>query len=759
MSPGKDLAALLTALAAVALLALAPRTIQGLARPRGPSPAQSWYSIDPDGLYHTRRVERAFQEGLPVAGSDPYLDFPHGAAIPWPPYYDTALHLALRPFAPQDIELRRPWLERAVATLPVAFGILTALLVSSAAWWLVRGRAGPWQRAGVAAFAGIYAASSWGAVNYSRIGTGDHHAWVGMLYAASLLCASIAFGSALRSTRRALAWGAVCGLLAGLMLGSWVAALEYVALTELALGWLLVRRSQEELPGVGVLGLSYHVAALATLAPGVLASPWKDELPWVLVNLSWFHFAWLLAGALVFLPPVLLGRGALSAGRPAARSYPFAAAGVIVLVAALAWLADTAPARGVAEGLAWISRADSFMDTVRESGPLVGSRAPAEELFVALGIGALLLPFAWAAATWRAARSRLDVLVPWVVAAPVLLAQALAQKRFSDAALLPMGVLLSVEGARWLARWPARTALPLACALALLAQFPTVRRVLPLLMRGPDPAWGGPEDAVLGERTAIEWLRTRTDPGAGSAVLAHWDRGHVIEWAADRPTVATNFGSYVGVDSYRDPARFFLQDDPHAAEALLVARRVGHVLVPAAMPLYSASMCRIAGLPEALYLAGPSVFTPLWERTMLARLVDGGRAPAGSQGALDFLRLVHASTRRDASFRDRSSGRAQPAAFVWERVAGAVLEWRGAPDERLEVTIEVDFPPAGYTLLWRSSAGADEEGVARLRVPYSSNVANGDGQVLRARWEAAGRGGNLSVPEAAVLAGTTILLE
>jgi asparagine N-glycosylation enzyme membrane subunit Stt3 len=180
MSQRKALLALAMALGLVALVAWVPRTLPGLKRPRGPASADGWYSIDPDGLYHTRRVERAFEEGLPIASSDPYLDFPNGSPIPWPPYYDTALYLALAPWAPDDSEARRPWLERAVATWPVAFGIASALLAACAAWWLTRATSGTWQRAGAALFAGVYAACGWGAIHYSRIGTGDHHAWIGM---------------------------------------------------------------------------------------------------------------------------------------------------------------------------------------------------------------------------------------------------------------------------------------------------------------------------------------------------------------------------------------------------------------------------------------------------------------------------------------------------------------------------------------------------------------------------------------------------
>jgi hypothetical protein len=222
--------------------------------------------------------------------------------------------------------------------------------------------------------------------------------------------------------------------------------------------------------------------------------------------------------------------------------------------------------------------------------------------------------------------------------------------------------------------------------------------------------------------------------------------------------VATNFGSYVGVDSYRDPARFFLADDLRAAEALLDRREVGHVLVPVSLPRLTASMCRIAGQPARRFLLPSGAPAPAWRRTLLARLVDDGRPREGEGASLGFLRLVHAATRVDPAFRD-PSGRPRPAAFVWEHVPGGRLERQGAPGEVLEVTIDVDYPAAGYALGWRARVEAGADGLARVRVPYATDRPNGDGVVRRARWSCGAAGGPLAVPEQAVLTGAAVTLE
>ena len=751
---------LVTALTFVFLIAYLTRPAggQGGAQPRDDS-GFGWYSIDPDGLYHARRVARALDEGLPAAGEDPWLDWPHGAPIPWPPYYDTLVAALLAPFAPADRLERFHWIERRVTRLPQLFGIGAALAAALIAWRLAGRETPPRARDAGAVLAGVYAACGWGAINYSRVGVGDHHAFVG-LCTALLLGGVTAAAGTLADARRSAGWGVACGVVAALLLGSWVASAAWIVLVQLALGWLLVRRAREALPGVASFGLALHATALALLTPAVLASPWRAQFPWMVVNLSWFHLAWLGLGALVFVPPLLVGRTTLAAGTRAARLYPLGVALALALLAGLAWVTDSAPARGVAEGFAWVSRADAFMDSVRESEPLLGARAEPGALFLALGFGVLLAPIAWFAAARQAWRGR-DAWAVWVVVAPVLVAQALAQKRFSDVAVLPLGVLLGWGATRLLARMPRAGALPLALVAGLALQGPSLAR-LARGEAGRRPGAGGPNDAALGERLALEWIRFQGSDGSG-AVLAHWDRGHFVEWAADRPSVATNFGSYVGLDSYRAPAQFFLAADLTAAEALLVERDVEYVYAPVTLPRLVPSMCRIAGLPLATFVAGSGAPTPAWGATPMARVVSDGYAPVTADpGAanppLDFLRLVHVTTQVNPGYKDARTGRPRPAAFVWQRVPGARLSAGGRDGERLEVEVELAYERAGYRLVWRAAAPVGGDGLARLRVPYASDDSNGDARVVRATWRVGQRGGELRLPGRAVLEGGAVRL-
>jgi len=746
---------LLALLAGVGVLAWLPRSVHGHAHPYS-SESDAWFSRDPDGLYHARRVERAMSE-RGVAARDPRLNYPAGAPIPWPPYYDGVLAAALAPFAPAEPDARWRWIERATASAPRVFGVLGALLAAVAAW-----RIG----GALAAFvAGVSVALCRGSINYSAIGTGDHHAWVSLLAGAALLALSQALRpSELANTRRSALWGVLLGALCGLLVGSWVASLLYVFELQLVLGWMLWRRSKQELPGLAPLGLALHVTAALTLAPAVLHSPWRVDFPWMVVNLSWFHLALLALGALAFVP---LWSRSLGRGTRMARVYPALVVLSLAALALVSWALELAPARGIAEGLEWVARVDRFMDSVQESMPLVGARAEQGVLFLALGYGVLLAPIALGWAAWRAWRHGDDELAPWIIATASLLPQALAQRRFADALAIPMAVLLGLAAARVAMRVRSRW---LAAALALaavLSQWPSAAWAWRRLSTPRDPQLGGPLDPVSGERLALEWIRARTGASDAWSVLAHWDRGHGIEWAANAPSVATNFGSYIGIDSYADPARFFLSEDLAAARALLERRHVRYVYAPTTLMQLVPSMCRIAAPERREQLLretaqGQLVFADPWYSTMAARMLFNGTAvlPNGvpiheHPGPPSFLRLVHVTKERHPTHVDPVTGLRFPVAFVWEHVPGARVEVHGPRDTEVELEIKLEFAASGYRVPWRANARIGDDGRATFHVPYATD-SNGDARLVRASWRIGAERGALAIPEAIVLQGGSV---
>jgi hypothetical protein len=761
---------LLCVLCAVGALAALAREVhnQRISALAGGDLSAGWFSFDPDTLYQARRVERLFDEGLPVAGRDPLLNHPAGAAIPWPPYYTLLAGAALAPFAPPAGPARKEALERGVASLPQVFGVANALLAAWVVWRRARQRGlGDRASAAGAACAGAIAALLGSSIHYGAAGNGDHHAFATLCMTALFALVSEAARGDRSVSRCTGAWlGAAAGVTAGVLLGAWVGGLVHVLLVQAALGWFVLRAARAELPWLAPFGLCFHLLAAATLAPAAWSSPWNREQPWSVVNLSWFHPALLVVGALVFAPLLVL-----RVGSRARRAWPWCVlAGLALLVLALATL-DLGPARGVREGFAWASRSDGFMDFIAESQPLLwGQDGSWREGWRLLGLAPLALLAAWPFALRRAFLRGEGDLVVWSVAAPLLLMQALVQRRFGDALGASMAVLVGL-GLAWLvarARFAlaplAWAALGLCAGVALEAASVVrgVRRVAAgeLVLRGPQAA------TLRAQRALYRWLGERAG-APGAAVLAAWYHGHAIEWVAERPTIATNFGSYVGIEGYLAPWRFLLERDPAAAEALLEERDARFVLIDGGVTNDLRVMLRALGRGEELIVdtsRGPRP-APQWYATMAGRLVFEGRVLDVARGTagepLDFLRLVHSSSEPHAlplalPYLPPEAG-PPPAGWIWERVSGARVELSGEPGATLEVALELDYPGRPRSLVWSRTVRCDERGTARLRVPYATDAPNGDGV---ARGPAVARGGgrerSFDVPERAVLEGARV---
>jgi asparagine N-glycosylation enzyme membrane subunit Stt3 len=726
--------------------------------------ASSWITTDPDSLYQMRRVDRALSGGLPVAAYDDYLNYPEGSAIPWPPYYTWVAAGLVGPFAPSERAERRAFIEESVGSLALCFGVL-ATAVACAAGFLLAGRPG-------ALVAGSYQALCQIAIAYSKLGNGDHHSFVTFVSGCLLLLLTwVLLRERLNARGPAIRWGALAGALVGLLLGAWVGAMLYVVQIELVLAWLILRQSRERRAGLASFGLALHAAAVLVLAPAVLASPWKEIEPWMVVNLSWFHPVFLALGGAVFLPLCFLD------SRPRAlRLYPWLVGSALALLVAFFALADIPMARALREGFAWAGKTNEFMAGIQESRSLfaAGADPSASE---DLGLGLWALPVAWLAAAWQCFRRGRLALLPWVVSVPLLWLQAAQQARFAEALVLPMAVLLGWGASRIFERagpaplasltLPLRRLPPVAAALVAIAlvglcHAGSSARSLGRLASGRSTSEVSESPATLAVRRMATWLAQHSESPPGYCVLANWSHGHTLEWAADRPTVATNFGSYVGEDSLRDPARFFMSEDPAAAELLLERRRARYVLVTSELPDNLNSMIALSA-PEVrsrwVNPAAEGQVQPAWFRTLGARLMfDGAVFLDDAEPSLDFLRLVNVSALQDPSRRLRTPTDVSPAAWLWERVRGARVEAYSKPGTELRVWLDVEFPRARRLVQWRGLAVADADGRAVLRVPYATTGGQGEGRVRRGNWRCGIADGQLQLDEGAVQSGARVLV-
>jgi asparagine N-glycosylation enzyme membrane subunit Stt3 len=728
MSPARSSrTALIGTLVLVFCVSLWVRGANGYRVSASPTQTVDWFSADPDSHYHMRRLERALMDKGRVQVRDPLLAFPEyegqgGAPIPWPGMYTRVLHTVLVPWALGDPVARARYVERQVASAPWILGGLTSLLVALAAGYLGGTRA--------ALLAGLYHAFCFASVRYSRLGNGDHHAFVSFLQLGWLMLAARGMEtSGLVRVRRSRAYGLLAGALAGLALASWVASLLLIGTVELALLWRMLRVKSNAVAGLGAFGVAFHLSAALVILPDVAASPWGAS---EIINLSWFHVVFLGVGAMACVPLCLVKPGHEDQGA-GLRLYPralIAFLGLAGLVMAWGPIGDS-----LVEGMRWATGSSSFMGRIHESQPLGwGSIGGWEPLTRWLGWGVVLLPWAW----WHGARRTKGDLLPYLLAVLLYLLLALFQRRFAEGLAAPMAVLLGVWLAHLTRSLPQRrlphVLLALAVALPLVSHPGTVSSTLSRSSAGARFPQTLSVERERGLRGLCAWLGTHgTDE---EAVLAQWDLGHMIEWGAARPTVATNFGSYLGRDGFLDPWRFLAAASDEDAEALCKERRVRHVLLGSDWMRNLDTMTRV--------LADD----PRWgfsEDCLVARLLPcayGDEVPGRPHPG--FLRLV-------AFGEPLSDGKS--AGWIWEAVPGAVLEVSGSAGHVLRARVRRNFNGQQTQFVWMGEALVGADGLARLRVPWSTEDEESGEAAAPLRWTMGQRKGVAEVTLQAVLSG------
>jgi asparagine N-glycosylation enzyme membrane subunit Stt3 len=408
---------------------------------------------------------------------------------------------------------------------------------------------------------------------------------------------------------------------------------------------------------------------------------------------------------------------------PKARGSALAAL-LALSVFGTAWL-EPDMTRGLRDAWAWLGKSERFQSTVVESMSLL---APTGRFTTALAVRrlswlfalyplvlALMLrqPFAFGSG-WQSA-----FFVYWSCA---WLTLAALQQRFLDTFAVPYaiacgwGIATAVRLAR-AQRWPRSALATLAGAVALLLL--PLRHDLGLWLgfgwdglRGVPPRLPSFVDGWKVTHEVALWIREHTPETRGFldpaerpeyGVLAGVNEGHVITYAARRPTLVDNFGAALGGDIFQLVASGRIWDE-EGALGLRDSLGVRYVMVGAA-----------------------------WD-------------PA----TLKHHRLLHESRPLD--------GR-EPLLRVYERVAGARLQGTAAAGAEVRASLALDTA-RGKRLRWRTSTTAvDRDWELVIPYPTQSRAEGGEGEVRAASRlvvDCGGRAWGVMVSEAAVREGARI---
>ncbi|MFQ5416134.1 MAG: STT3 domain-containing protein [Myxococcota bacterium] len=658
-----------------------------------------------DAQYHARLAQYSVAHFPRVLTWDPYLNHPHGERVPWPGFYDLGLAAAALVLGGSGRAL-----DLVLAWAPAALGSLTVLAVYA----LGRAVVSPAAALGAAAIFAMLPASA----AFSAVGNPDHHAAVSLLGA--LLVAAYLWGvhPEVRGRRLVAVHAALAGVRALLVL-TWAGNLLYLGIGEpswIAVAVLAGRRDAVVRYAVGALASALLVAAWIAFAA-------RDTAPFSGAELSWLHVAALLAFA---------GFAAISAGweraRPTAGARPRALR-LCALALVAGAIASAVPSLrdGAALGLSFFSEESRFIAGNYENVSIFqeGSARVAHWLF---GLFAYAIPVAPLVLLWRARDSRVRapalVLALWTAALGGL---AIAFVRFGNdfapagAVCLAGTASLLATGVARLVRLPERLVPGLAVLIGIGALAPSFPRTADAAVRAATFLRSGPgaiSAPVHFHRDLHRFarrVREATPETAGYldpsetpeyGILCFPAVGHAIVGVAHRPATATNFGpsSFFGIDarldSYGPTNRYYaLRSEERALE---VAKRL-----------------------RVRYLVTSREGRPP-KTTLLHRLHGTDGAGGAGVPRLEHFRLVTEWPAYGVAL-GWLSGNAPlvtPAPFkLFEIVAGAVLEVRGAPGSEATAEVEIETV-TGRRFFYRAAARIGPEGVAHLRVPYATSPAD-----------------------------------
>jgi len=640
-----------------------------------------------DSYYHMRRVLYTVEHFPSTLWFDPYLNYPKGMELLWPPLFDQLIAgtaLLLGAGSQRSVEM-------VGAIVPPILGSLAIVSLYLLARALFGRR--------VALLSALFFALNPHHASASIFGRPDHHVFETFLLVNILLFLVLA----LKSKDKRLFYAACSGVFMASLAYTWIGAGAYIGtflvyIATLATVHLRRRASSKD-------DLSIFLAAFGVCL--ILMIPfWKEA--WLIP--SFLATAALLLMTLIIL---LLSRNFGDRGLPWPAFLPAVAAlGYLLLIAAYA----LAPSMGASilfnEGLSYFF-GGSLSHKVAEAAPLYAAVRPLSVTGFNLTIAVMGF-----ACLWRSDIERHQLLfLVWSVS---ILIFALFQNRFLYVFSASMSILMPLFFFRAVAifgglRWSRNEDLSRyfgPALLLLLLLLPSAATVSEGFSVRPAIVESGWDDPLLW--LAKNSMETRSFGEAEEApeygVLCWWDRGNWIVYRSKIPVVANGFQA-----GAEDAARFFLSGGETEAKRILEERRSRYVVTDSKMVGSGLSAIPLwIGEEPTDYLrahGGGLQHTEKFMRTTLARchLYDCRE--------MSHLRLIYES---------EPMGSASPAdqVKIFEVVAGARIVVASGADE--EITATLNLTTNQGRVFQYTMSGKAQNGMCELIVPYSTE---GDGAV------------------------------
>ncbi len=749
--------------------------------------------VEQDSYYHLRRITYIVQHFPGVNIFDPYVNYPQGYFIGWPPLFDlTAAAAAM------VAGLGHPG-RLVVEAASSAVNVLLGLLGITAAYYLAKDIFG--ER--VALLSALVMAILPATAFVTIFGYVGHHS-LEMLVSMTmylLFLRSVTGGktkgltfSGIRTHKGPAVYAALAGIAVAAAVFSWDGTPYFIGTIILYafVLYALDARRGESSEYLTVTGIIAAVVALALVTPFAVSSYYGQRMEITAIYLSWFHVIMLAAFAAFF---VLMG--ALGTGAKKARAPWFATPAIAILAAGAALLAvkELLPQLfdNLVAGLTFLSGGSAVLSSISQVTPLLSRNGQFSLVIVWTYLGTALLIAIPGLLIYLYSLRKTNMgpaEVFFLVLTAVVGIMGLLQTRFiyllgiNVAMLTGYGIYRIVvsaglerfikvnfgnpgEGKRSPAKRRLRIPAGLACVVALMAllliqplasSYYVATTPLPVTANWDDATRWIKDNTPATSHTYSDVQGTMPEYG----VMTWWDYGNFILYGAERPAVANNFQT--GID---DAANFFVAADESAADRIMEARNAKYVVVDYLMgsasigiPGVFDNMAMLAGKNVSGYfmsfrrldptVSGTMAFVDGNDKyygTMYSRLYNdrglGGRDTLGNvTSGLQHYRMVYANTGDDP-------------VIVFEKVAGATIAGTATPDSKVELRLAVS--DGGENRTYYSVTRADQTGAYSFTVPHATGDTAGALQTgAHYVLTSGGARTEVVVPEDAVRDGTTI---
>ncbi len=661
-----------------------------------------------DATYHMRRAFYTFVNFPAALLRDPYLNFPGGVNVPWPPLFDFLVGGTARLFAADQAGF-----EKVAAWASSVFGALTVIPI-----YFIARRV---TSTGVGLFAGLLFSLFPICVKYGRVGNPDHHTAVVLVGACMLLlCTHLARPDL--SEKKILLLAPLMALVRLAMFLIWHGNLLYIALFEATILLIAAITRSKAITKACVMSAMLTALVLSPIVVEVLPIPIGGA--YSSISLSRLHVL-----VMVGVSFVAFCHWALNRHRPESGvALRISAMGAASLIFVAALLLIPATRSGLLPAFQFLTMQDGAGLATLEQLPLfaIFGRDPVHSPQQPWAYFAYLLPLAPFAfplfvrepqhrpAAW--------VLTGWTAGFVIL---AIAQRRYGND-LAPAAAVAFAIGLVELSRAAlrkigiesqrARLAAAVISGLLALGLFSSVLRSyeIPRLQSGLAALRGKAANPAAGMdlisknvahfarkvRAATPdtdgFLNHRRNPEYG--IIAHANLGHVLHYYARRATATDPMWSYIGPENWARSLAFFRAKEEPKAIAIASLLR-GRYVVTA----NTDSIDTISGR--------------LHQR-------DGRQDDHGPR--LEHFRLVTESSPGRAGFgllygqKTESLADGSGVAYkLFEIVKGALLEIEAAPQTRISASLTIEAP-SGRRFVYLVNGETGDDGIARLRIPYST---------------------------------------